>query len=447
MSNNAFYGFNSSFVEFSDNRYINEISKNGLYEIFSAYRNNDLPFEKFYITKDQKILTNELRNIIKSDEGENTVFITEDGITRKIISKNPEKTLNVIILTVESLSASFLGHFGNKENLTPNIDNLYKESLTFEKIMATGTRTVYGLAAISLSIPPIPGNSIVRRPNNENLATLGNVLKNKGYICKFIYGGFGYFDNMNYFFENNGYEVIDRSSLNKKEITFSNVWGICDEDLFNVVLKEADKSYETKQPFFSMVMTTSNHRPYTYPDGKIDIPSKTGRNGGVKYTDYAIGEFIKKAKNKPWFEDTIFVITADHTAGSAGKISLDPTKYHIPCIIYSPHNIKQNEIKKLASQIDIAPTILGLLNMSYESKFFGHNIISSKNERAFVSNYQQVGYLTNSEFFVLKPFKKFTSYKKTYDEKFLEKKEIQFPDLALSYIQSATNWKIWNNEN
>ena len=93
-------------------------------------------------------------------------------------------------------------------------------------------------------------------------------------------------------------EFIDRFDFDDNEITFANVWGVCDEDLFGKASEEADKSYEAKKPFFSFVMTTSNHRPYTYPDNKIDIPSHTGRSGGVKYTDFAIDKFLKDAKSK-----------------------------------------------------------------------------------------------------------------------------------------------------
>ena len=111
-------------------------------------------------------------------------------------------------------------------------------------------------------------------------------------------------------------------NFSKEEVTFTNAWGVCDEDLFLKVVKEADLSYSAKKPFFSVAMTTSNHRPFTYPDGKIDIPSHTGRNGGVKYSDYAIGRLMAEAKKKPWFHDTIFVIVADHCAGSARKLAL-----------------------------------------------------------------------------------------------------------------------------
>lgn len=174
-----------------------------------------------------------------------------------------------------------------------------------------------GLEAVSTSIPPLPGMSILRQEGNEHLQTIGSIFRDKGYDLKWIYGGYGYFDNMNYFFGNNGFQVLDRNSMDDSEVTHSTIWGVCDEDLFRRAVREADESFKSGSPFLQVVFTTSNHRPYTYPEGRIDIPSHTGRMGAVKYADYAVGAFVEEARSKPWFENTLFVFVADHGAGSA----------------------------------------------------------------------------------------------------------------------------------
>jgi phosphoglycerol transferase MdoB-like AlkP superfamily enzyme len=179
---------------------------------------------------------------------------------------------------------------------------------------------------------------------------------------------------MSYFFGNNGYKVVDRDELSAKDIDYENIWGVADENLFTLAEREIEKTLAQNKPIFAQVMTTSNHRPFTYPDGRIDIPSHTGRDGAVKYTDYAIGRFIKACSKKPWFQNTMFVIVADHCASSAGKTELPIEKYHIPLFIYSPGNIEPAKMDRLMSQIDIGPTLLGLLNFSYTSKFFGYDI-------------------------------------------------------------------------
>ncbi len=217
---------------------------------------------------------------------------------------------------------------------------------------------------------------------------------------------------MNYFFSHNDYEVIDRTALNKKDIHYENIWGVADEDLFTLSLRELDKDYKNKKPFFAQIMTVSNHRPYTYPEGRIDIPSHTGREGAVKYTDYSIGKFIKEAKLKPWFKNTLFVIVADHCASSAGKVELPVDKYHIPMIFYSPGYITPSKFEKLTAQIDIGPSILGLLNLSYESKFFGQDVfkMSDDKQRLFISTYQSLGYIKNNKLVILGPNKKLSTF-------------------------------------
>ncbi|MGY8831832.1 MAG: LTA synthase family protein, partial [Pseudomonadales bacterium] len=230
----------------------------------------------------------------------------------------------------------------------------------FSKFYATGTRTDRGLEAITLSIPPTPGRSIVKRIGREaGYASLGQQFAAQGYDSAFLYGGRGYFDNMNAFFGGNGYRIVDQSSVAEADIAFKNAWGMSDEDLYKQALKIADADHAAGKPFFLQLMTTSNHRPYTYPEGRIDIPSGDGREGAVKYTDYAIGQLLAQVREKPWFKDTLFVFVADHTAGSAGKEDLPVANYHIPLFIYAPEHIEPREFTDVVSQIDLAPTLLG----------------------------------------------------------------------------------------
>lgn len=388
--------------EISDNQYNNELAKNGFYSLFSAFRNNTLDYDEFYKTKKSSIVMNHLDKL----ENFNDTHL-------KIINNRGNKELkyNVMLIMVESLSAEYMGVFGNDHHLTPHLDTLTQKSLFFDNLYATGTRTVRGMEAVTLSVPPTAGSSIVKRPDNHNMFSAGFVFKEKGYENKFIYAGHGYFDNMNDFFSNNGFNVVDRSDFTEEEISFANVWGVCDGDLFDKAIKESDKSYTENKPFFNFVMTTSNHRPYTYPEGKIDIPSHTGRDGGVKYSDYAIHDFLEKAKSKPWFKDTIFVIVADHNGGSAGKTDLPIWRYKIPLIVYAPNIIEPKVIHKLSSQIDTVPTLLAMMKWKYKSKFYGNDILGQKfKERAFIGTYQKLGLVKNKNLFVLEPNKTIHQY-------------------------------------
>lgn len=377
-------------------RPLHELARNGLWSLVSAYRHNELDYKRYYPIEAER----QVRALLREARVAPALF---DEV-RTLPAVPPPAPPHLIMITVESLSADFLGGFGNRQQLTPNLDRLAQEGISFQNLYAVGTRTVRGLEALSLSIPPTPGQSIVRRPGNEGLATLGEAFGRQGYHSHFLYGGYGYFDNMNYFFSHNGYDVHDLSDVPREEQGFTNAWGMADEYTYGQALKIMDAA-AARQPQFQMIMTTSNHRPYSYPDGRIDLPSPGGREGAVKYTDWAIGDFIAKAKTRPWFQDTIFVIVADHCASSAGKTSLPIERYHIPAIVYAPGRIAPQAVTQRMSQIDIAPTVLALVGLPAEPRFFGRNILTTApgEERAFIANYQELGYWQGDKLVVLAP--------------------------------------------
>ena len=139
----------------------------------------------------------------------------------------------------------------------------------------------------------------------------------------------------------------------------------------------------------------------------------------MKYTDYAIGKFIRDARTRPWFKDTLFVIVADHGASVAGKSKLPVDKYHIPLVFYAPALLKPASYPAIVSQIDIAPTLIKLLGKNGDEHFFGRSFFDKgkQPERAFISNYQELGYLRNGILTVLLPKQRVESYsidQKTY---------------------------------
>jgi phosphoglycerol transferase MdoB-like AlkP superfamily enzyme len=397
--------------EHSENTYINEISKNGIFSFFNALKSNELNYEQFYTT----IPENEAYSILKKELLQDGDFYTNnkfDNITRKISGESTE-TPNIILVCIESFSAGFLKKFDNEQNLTPNYEKFSENGIFFTNMFSTGTRTVRGMEALTLCVPPTPGNSIVRRPDNDALFSIATILKKKNYSLEFIYGGDGYFDNMNAFFGGQGFTIVDRNrgnpipenikteriNIENKDVTFENAWGICDEDIYNQSIRMADLKFKNDKPFFQFIMTTSNHKPYTFPENRISMP-QGNRESAVKYTDFALGKFIDEAKTKSWFENTVFVIVADHCASSAGKWEINTEKHHIPAVIYNLKNVKSQEIGKLSSQIDLMPTLFSLLNWNYENSTFGKNILKMKpeEERALIGNYRTLGLLKQNIF-------------------------------------------------
>jgi phosphoglycerol transferase MdoB-like AlkP superfamily enzyme len=407
------YTLSGKWRHFSRNEYANSLAGNGLYEFAVAFSQNELDFYKFYQTLPDTTAFNLVRQQLQTP---NSHFVGNDpySIERDITYEEPERKLNVVLISVESLSADFMQAFGGTKNITPYLDSLAQHSLFFTNLYSSGTRTVRGLEALSLSIPPTPGQSIVKRPDNNNLFSLGSVLRSKGYTTQYLYGGYSYFDNMQAFFSNNGYTVIDRSAIPASQVHYQNIWGVADEDLFTLALHVLDSNSAGGKPFFSQIMTVSNHRPYTYPEGRIDIPpSRQIREGAVKYTDYAINKFLQEARSKPWFDSTLFVIVADHCAGSAGSVELPVTGYHIPMLIYAPKLLPPQQVNALTAQIDVAPTILGLLRLPYRSKFFGLDALQTppEKQRAFISTYQGLGYIRNGNLVIQSPVKKVREYR------------------------------------
>ncbi|PKO73108.1 MAG: hypothetical protein CVU23_04445 [Betaproteobacteria bacterium HGW-Betaproteobacteria-17] len=148
---------------------------------------------------------------------------------------------------------------------------------------------------------------------------------------------------------------------------------LADEHLYDYALEQMDRDAASGKPFLTHLMTTSNHTSFTFPDGRIDLPR--GRPGAVKYSDYAVGRFIEQARGKPWFKDTLFVLVADHCASSKGRVSLPPENDHIPAILYSPAHVAPLADNRLASQIDLVPTVLDLLGLPEHTRFMERSVL------------------------------------------------------------------------
>ena len=430
--------FNTRFQD-SGNVYVNELQANGLYKFYDAFVKNSLDYEQFYITRPEAEAEAFVHGVYGST-GDNLHAVSAGG--------GSEIRRNIVLVTIESMSASYMERFGNTESITPVLDSLYRLGMAFDRVYATGNRTVRGLEAVTLSLPPCPGQSIIKRPNNAGMHSTGALLRKKGYNVTYFYGGNSYFDNMETFFSGNGYDIVDQKSYSPEEITFANIWGVCDEDAYRKVIRTLGEQSRDGKPFFAHVMTVSNHRPFTYPAGKIRIPndSKT-RAGGVLYTDYALGQFLAEASKQPWFDNTIFLITADHCASSAGRTEIPLHKYHIPALIFAPGFVAPQQIEGIVSQIDLMPTLLSLLDMDYASHFYGRSIFDPDYvNRAFIATYQDLGYLEGDTFTILSPVRRYEQYRVVPTEENPHNLEPAAQtdttqlDRAVYYYQTSCKW-------
>ncbi len=317
-----------------------------------------------------------------------------------------QKPKNIVIILMESMGAEFVGSLGGLP-LTPNIDRLAEQGLWFENMYATGTRSVRGIEAVVSSYLPTTARSVVKLPKSQhNFFTMASVLKQQGYSTSFIYGGEGQFDNMASFFTGNGFEkVIDQNDY-INPVSYGS-WGVPDEDLF----KKANDEFtlQSKQgPFFSLVFTASNHSPFDFPAGRIEPfeqPLAT-RNNGAKYTDYAVGEFIDKAKKSAYWDNTIFLIIADHNSRVVGSNLVPVERFHIPALIVGG-DIAARKIPRVASQIDMLPTLLSLAGITADIPSTGLDLtradINQIPGRAIMQYADNQAYMQEDKVVILSP--------------------------------------------
>jgi phosphoglycerol transferase MdoB-like AlkP superfamily enzyme len=421
------------------NRITNEIVANGVSSLFRAFHTNELDYTEYYPTlpEDQAF------RMIRSELGQRGGRLAQNDpeeLLRDFPARPGLGTLNVVVIVEESFGAQFNGAYGAKPDLTPNFDRLAQEGLLFTNAYASGTRTVRGLGAIVTSLPPIPSEGIIKRPGSWPIANWGEVMRRQGYLPSFLYGGYGLFDNMNPFFAGNGFAISDRKDIDR--VTFSNIWGVCDQDLFNHALDYYDRESAGGHPFFSVMMTTSNHSPYTFPAGIPGVQAKGGdRTAGVRYADYALGEFMDKARAHRWYGDTLFVIVADHDARVYGREQIPLRHYRIPLLILAPGRLQPRKVTAAVGQIDIAPTVLGLLGLPYQAPFYGQDVLQAPAGQArplLINHDHDVGLLLGDRLAVLGLHRRQGFYRVAADGSLLPAdNDPQLAALATAYFQTA----------
>jgi len=295
-------------------------------------------------------------------------------------SAKRDKPLNLVIILQESLGAGFVESLGGKP-VTPNLEKLKEEGMWFEQLYATGTRSVRGIEAVTAGFQPTPSESTVKLSlSQKNFFTLATLLSKQGYNAEFIYGGESHFDNMRSFFLGNGFNQITEQKDYKNPI-FVGSWGASDENLLNKTHEQIMKYHAIGKPFFTLAFSSSNHAPFEFPDGRIKLyeQPKATDNNAVKYADYAIGEFFKKAKASTYWKDTVFLIVADHDIRVRGD-SLVPIKhFHIPGLILGA-DIQPKKLTTIASQIDLPVTLLSLMGIEGQHPMTGRDLSSEPSD-------------------------------------------------------------------
>ncbi len=360
-------------------------------------------------------------------------------LSHHIASQQRTKPLNIVIILEESLGAGFVQSLGGKP-LTPELDALRSEGWWFEHLYATGTRSVRGIEAVVAGFPPTPARSVVKRSKaQQHFTTLASILANKGYHTSFIYGGEAHFDNMRGFFLGNGFQQI----IEQKDFTnpkFVGSWGVSDEDLLNRTHQELMQQHASGQPFFKLVFTSSNHAPFDFPDGRIkftDTPNKNTENHAVHYASYALGAFFKQAKASPYYQDTLFLVVADHDIRVRGDHLIPVEHFHIPGLILGA-GITPKQIHTVASQIDLAPTLLSLAGVDSDNPMIGRDLSKEKPDnpgRAMMQYNDHFGWMEGNQLTILRPDKSPTFA--TYNDEMHTLRVSEAPDDAKQQTSRA----------
>lgn len=394
-------------------RVINEVAINAQHSLLRAALTNDSEYAGLYPSLPAGEAVTMTRAMVAQDN--TRPLAHRGGLWRHVDNGQMAKRLNVVLVMQESFGSIYVDDLDNQsgESISPALTGLGQKGLFFTNVYATGTRTVRGLEAVLNSFPPIPGISTSRRSGSKGMNSLPFLLNDLGYETAFLYGGRGIFDNMGAYWNSIGFNnVWDIGDIEDQGFTTS--WGVADEYLFTEAIRRMDEfskdeamNETTKnKPFFLGLLTVSNHRPYTYPEGRIDKdPAAMRRQNAATYADWAFGDFIERSRGHLWFEDTVFIFVGDHGPRIYGAAQVPVPSYRVPLLFYAPRHIAPERNTSLGTIMDLGPTLLGLLGVSYDSPFFGVDLrrVEDGKGRVIMSHNYKIAYGDGKDVAVLVP--------------------------------------------
>lgn len=325
-------------------------------------------------------------------------YVSEEDKNRYVSSvkqyhNNPEQQPNIVLFITESFSKEYIGAFNTDQNIpnyvsyTPYLDSLAAHSLIFTNAFANGSKSIHGMSSVLAGIPSFKDAFTSSPYPKQEIESLVSTLKSKGYDTSFFHGapngsmGFLGFGNILGFDHYYGKTEFDNDS------EFDGVWGIWDEPFF---LYMKDVLSTKKEPFFSTLFSVSSHEPFNIPaayKGKFPLGNKPIHQT-IGYTDYAFQKFFEAAQQEPWYDNTIFIITADHT----NQVDYDEylkvvNRSAVPILFFTPDGRLQGKNIDLAQQIDIYPTVLDLIGYPESFRSWGRSLVGDQEVQPFVINY------------------------------------------------------------
>ncbi|GAA6257403.1 LTA synthase family protein [Bacteroides sp. f07] len=322
-------------------------------------------------------------------------------IARKVEREGVPNRKNVVLIFMESMSADLMGSFGSDKKLTPYLDSLYRQSLSFERFYSSGIHTNHGIYSTLFSFPAIMKRNAMKGSVIPVYSGLPTVLKDNGYCNLFFMTHESQYDNMNAFLRTNGFdEIYAQENYPSEKVV--NSFGVQDDFMYQYALPILNEKADTGEPFFTVLLSISNHPPYVIPP-YFHPHSEKLEEQIVEYADWSIRQFMDAAEKQTWFDNTIFVFLGDHGKMVGTPECEMPQSYnHIPLMIYGK-DIPPTVHNGFGGQIDVAPTLLGMLNMSYLQNNFGVNLLEEERPCMFFTADNLIGARDLTHLFIYSP--------------------------------------------
>lgn len=390
------FGYNpikTSQAYFCDNSFLNQMGINPSF----YFMRDAIESAKSYYNADNIISKKDAIDMAQKEFGTSG----EKGypIARYSMADGRAKNMNIVVILMESMSADLLKIKENGQEITPFLNRLIAKSYYFDHFYSAGTHTNHGILATLYGLPALLDKNMMKNVNIPLCQGLPSILQKQGYKTLFFMPHEAQYDNMNAFLLENGFEEI-YSQENYPKNKRRNSFGVADDFLFGYSLNKLNERSSGKAPFLATILTVSNHPPYIVPD-KFEERSEEPEYQIVAFADDAIRQFFTEAEKQEWYKNTIFVLLGDH-----GKIvgtqtyDMPLSLNHIPLIIYSPaFDDAPQTYSAPAGQIDVFPTVMGLLNRSYENNTFGIDLFKTQRSQVFFSSDNALGCINRQYFY------------------------------------------------
>ena len=426
---------------FSDNSFLNKLGLNPVFTLMRSYIDHNDSDNKAVILMDEGLAVEKVQDYLNIKKPKYNSPIARDVRPETITESRP----NIVVVIMESMCAAKMSRHGSSQELTPFLDSLSQNSLYFENVYTAGKHTFNGVFSTLFSFPALYRQhpmKIMRKYDG-----MASKLVKKGYSTTYFTTHDSQFDNVEGFLKANDVQnVVSESDYPQSEV--KTTLGVPDDYMFRYSIPYISELSKTGDPFFVSFMTASDHGPYYIPE-YFAPKSDNIKSQIVEYADWSLQQFMNSASEQHWFDNTIFVFVADHGAPLDAHYDIALNYFHTPLIIHAPSILSSNKTyDKIGSQIDIFPTIMGLINQEYTNNTMGIDLINQNRKYAIINDDDKIGIIDTSYFCIMKPQTdelKLYKYRERNTSNLFgqnKNKAIEMADYAKSHMQVYQNMML-----